>query len=339
MTIVERIYVLNELGNRLTEPNEYLEAVMKRTAIHNGWLTVAHQKQAIEAIVSQFLSESKLVDWTNKYKVATKPTPKRVGLIMAGNIPLVGFHDFLCIFVSGNHAKVKVSSKDPYLFPYLIKLMTEIDERVASYIEIVEQLRDFDAVIATGSNNSAKYFESYFGKVPNIIRKNRNGVAILSGKETKQELIEFGHDVFDYFGLGCRNVSKIYVPIDYDFDPLLEALHTYNSMVLHTKYKNNFDYNYAVFMLNKEKFHANGCIMLLERSGIPSNIATLHYEYYNDLSHLDNLLETQHEKIQVIIASNTHQSKLPTMAFGEAQCPQLADYADGIDTMNFLVGL
>lgn len=338
MKLEKRINILSELGQRLKSPDEHLMAVMKRTEINNGWLTIENQKKAIAAIVSQFLDPDKLRAWSNQYDIADGKRRQTVGLVMAGNIPLVGFHDFLCVFISGHRAIVKLSSKDPYLFPHLLQMMASIDERVNDFVEIVAQLSGYDAVIATGSNNSAKYFESYFGKVPHIIRKNRNGVAIFSGEETSKDLINFGRDVFDYFGLGCRNVSKIYVPTNYDFNPLLEALHTYNQIVLHTKYKNNFDYNYAIYLLNKIEYQANGCIILKEDSAIPSNIATLHFEYYDDLEYLYSQLVYRMGEIQVVVSSKQLPG-IKTVVFGEAQNPQLSEYADGVDTMEFLVGL
>ncbi len=336
MTTKERINILKTLGDRLIVPDEYLNAVMKRTEFNNGWLTVANQRKAIDAIVTQFLDGDKLEQWATQYTFASNVAPRKIGLVMAGNIPLVGFHDFLCVFIAGDQALVKLSSKDPYLFPYLVQLMEKIDSRVADYVKVVDRLQNYDAVIATGSNNSAKYFEAYFGKVPHIIRKNRNGVAVLTGKETEQELKSLGKDIFEYFGLGCRNVSKIYVPEGYNFEPLLEALHTYNKIVLNTKYKNNFDYNYAVYMLNKVPFKANGCIILVEQEAIPSNIATLHYEYYSDMSSLAAKLEMLRDEIQEIVASADVKIGLPTIPFGDAQQPTLFDYPDGVDTMKFI---
>ena len=339
MKLEERINILSELGRRLKAPDDYLDALMKRTEINNGWLTIENQKKAISAIVDFFLDEQKLTRWVEYYGVQQHSEARKLGLIMAGNIPLVGFHDFLCVFITGHHAIIKLSSKDPYLFPHLIKIMKSIDNRVGDVVEIVDRLAGYDAVIATGSNNSARYFETYFGKVPHIIRKNRNGIAILTGEETERELIEFGKDVFDFFGLGCRNVSKIYIPKNYDFEPLLRALHTYNQIVLHTKYKNNFDYNYAIYMLNKVQYIANGCIILIEQSAIPSNIATLHFEYYENMEFLEKELLTKKDEIQVIVAGKTALTSTKTVWFGMAQQPKLDDYADGVDTMDFLVHL
>jgi len=339
MKLHERIDVLVKLGERLQQKDEYLDAIMHRNKFHNPWFTVDNQQQAVEAIAKQYLDRNLLEEWIKRYNVPEEGGLMKVGIVMAGNIPLVGFHDWLSVIVAGHRAEVKLSDKDPYLMPYLIKLLGEIDSRTKAYTNLTNKLTDFDAVIATGSNNSARYFEAYFGKYPNIIRKNRNGVAVLSGDESGEELKQLGRDVFDYFGLGCRNVSKIYVPEGYDFDPMLEALHEYRQIVLNTKYKNNFDYNYSLYILNKEQFKANGCILLREDKAIASRIATLHYEPYAELSRVEKELQKRKEEIQCIIASPGLIKEQPTFAFGEAQQPRLWDYADGEDTMAFLLGI
>ena len=338
MTLEERIDVLVALGKHLRQEDEYLQAVIKRTHFNNAWFTVENQNRAIQAIATQFLDAEKLAEWIKRYDIPEQTTPQTVGLVLAGNIPLVGFHDILCVFVAGHKARVKLSDKDKFLLPYLLKLLKGFDARTESYFEIVPQLKDFDAVIATGSNNSARYFEAYFGKYPNIIRKNRNGIAILNGKESEDELKALGRDVFRYFGLGCRNVSKLYVPKDYDFEPLLERLHDYREIVLHTKYKNNFDYNYALFVLNKMEYKANGCIILLEDPALTSRIATLHYEYYENPEQLKSEIKLRENEIQCIV-SQEGWLDVPSFAFGKAQEPALWDYADGVDTVAFLLGL
>ena len=283
----ERIDALVQLGERLQQEDDYLKAIMHRTQYNNAWFTIENQEKAVRAIAEHFLEADKLNDWLARYDIPEQTDAKTVGLVMAGNIPLVGFHDWLCIFTAGHHAKVKLSDKDQYLFPYLLKLLAEIDERTASYTEMVDRLSGFDAVIATGSNNSARYFEAYFGRYPHIIRRNRHGVAVLTGEETQGELLELGKDIFQYYGLGCRNVAKLYLPKPYDFDPLLEALHEYREIVMNTKYKNNFDYNYALYTLNKAAFKANGCVMLVEEPALQSRIACLHYEQYENLEEVE----------------------------------------------------
>lgn len=348
MTLQDRLATLTQLGAHLrTQDDEFLEALQKRTEFNNAWFTLANQQASVKAIAEEFLSEDKLKGWTSSYKITPVagapffPEPmeqKTVGLVLAGNIPLVGFHDILCVYVAGHKAQVKLSSKDQYVLPYLLQLLEQFDERAADYFEIVDQLGDFDAVLATGSNNSARYFETYFGRYPNIIRQNRNAVAVLSGEETEEEMRALGHDVFRYFGLGCRNVSKLYAPEGYDFQPLLEILHEWKDIQNHTKWKNNFDYNYALTTLNKESFHLTGPLMLLEEQAITSRIATLHFERYTEKTALESALSARAEEIQLIVAQPEFL-ELNTFAFGEAQQPGLADYADGVDTLAFLLGL
>lgn len=338
MKLQERIDVLVRFGEHLRGADEYLQAVMKRTAFNNAWFTEENQQQAIDAIAEHYLRREQLDKWLAPYDIPEENEPKNIGMILAGNIPLVGFHDLLCVFVAGHRSLIKLSEKDKYLLPYLLKLMERFDERSAGYFRLVDRLRDYDAVIATGSDNSARYFESYFGKVPNIIRRNRNGIAVLTGQESPEDLHELGKDVFSYFGLGCRNVSKIYVPRGYDFQPLLEALHEYRDIVKHRKYKNNFDYNFAVHVLNKAEFMNNGCVVLTENPSIHSRLGELYYEYYPDLVEMERVIENRRSEIQCVIAA---PSILPvkTLPFGKAQEPELWDYADGVDTLGFLLGL
>lgn len=338
MILSERIAVLHKLGEHLQGPDEYLEAVMARSQYHNGWFTLENQQASVNAIATQFLDKEKLKFWTSKYSFAEKTELKTIGIVLAGNLPLVGFHDVLAVFVSGHKALVKLSDKDKYLLPYLLKLLERFDKRTAEYFEITENLSGFDAIIATGSNNSARYFEAYFGKYPNIIRRNRNGIAVLTGKESESELKSLGEDVFRFYGLGCRNVSKIYVPKGYNFNPLLEALHEYRQVVLNTKYKNNFDHNYAILILNKEPYLANGCIILQEKDSLQSPIGCLHYSFYDSKDSLATELGMKTNEIQCVV-SNESFSGIPLFPFGQAQMPGLLDYADGVDTLSFLTNL
>ena len=338
MKLSERRDALVKLGEHLRGEDEFLEALMHRSHYHNQWFTIENQKQAIQAIAEHFLDAEKLKQWLGHYHLDDHIQPKKVGLVLPGNIPLVGFHDVLCVFAAGHRAQIKLSDKDQYLLPYLLQLLAKFDERAGSYFEIVPNLRDFEAVIATGSNNSSRYFEAYFSKVPNIIRKNRNAIAVLTGDESAEELQRLGEDVFQYFGLGCRNVSKIYVPRQYDFNTLLEALYEYRGIILHTKYKNNFDYNYALYILNKTTHLANGCIILTESQSLQSRIAGLHYEYYDNLAQMEAEIEARAEEIQCVVAQDNLLSAR-TLPFGKAQQPELWDYADGVDTMQFLLAL
>ena len=338
MRLEQRIGLMARLGNHLEGEDEYLRAVMHRSEFHNPWFTRVNQELAVQSIATRFLKKELLEAWAAKYLIPDTPGPKTVGIVMAGNIPLVGFHDWLCVFMAGHRAQVKISENDAFLFPYVLKLLQSWEPEMAQWVETVERLNGFDAVIATGSNNSARYFEAYFGKKPNIIRRNRNGVAVLSGTESAEELRRLASDVFTYFGLGCRNVAKVYVREGYDFDPLLEALYEHKEIVLNDKYKNNFDYNYALFILNKVPFKANGCILLKEDELTASRIACLHYAWYKSLKEVEEELVERGVEIQCVVAQ-PGLLPLPTVNFGETQTPGLGDYPDGVDTMEFLIQL
>ncbi len=338
MNLNERIEVLVGLGDYLVQNDEQLQALVTKTYHHNLWFTKENTYKAIKAITDNFLQKELLQSWLTQYEISTNSAIKTVGLILAGNIPLVGFYDIICVFLAGHKSKIKLSEKDKILIPHLLKVMEKLHPGVTKYFEIVERLKDFDAVIATGSNNSARYFESYFGKYPNIIRKNRNAVAILNGSETKKQLEALGIDVFQYFGLGCRNVSKLYVPVSYDFKPLLEAFHEFREIVLNDKYKNNFDYGYTLLILNKIRYEANGCILMTEQSSLQSRIAQLHYEYYTNLDDLKEKIHSKMEEIQCVV-SEKNIPEFKTIPFGKAQKPGLNDYADGVDVMDFLIKL
>ncbi len=338
MNVQTRIETLTALGQKLQQPDEYLEAIIHRTQYHNPWFTAPNQRRAIGAIAEQMLHPAKLRVWAGQYDLPEWAQPPVVGLVMAGNIPLVGWHDVLCAFVAGYKAQIKLSEKDPWLLPYFLKLLQQIDARSAEYFEVVEQLRNFDCVIATGSNNTARYFETYFARWPHIIRRNRNGVAVLTGQETMDELLQLGEDIFAYFGLGCRNVSKIYVPAGYAFEPLLEALHEYRHIVLHDKYKHNYDYNFALYTLNRTPFLMAGSALLLEHPAFQSRIAALHYSFYSDLQTLKTELIACQDQIQCVV-SQVDFDGIRTLRFGQTQQPELWDYPDGVDTMQFLCAL
>lgn len=337
MTLQDRIAALVELGNRLNSNDEKLEVAIRQAYIQNPWFTIENCQKAIKNIVEGFLQKEKLENWAKAYNIKTE-TPKTVGLVMAGNIPLVGFHDFMCVFMAGHKAKVKLSDKDTVLMEFVFNTLIEINPNVQNYIEQIERLTDFDAVIATGSNNTARYFEAYFGNVPNIIRKNRTSVAVLSGEETTEELTQFGHDVFDYFGLGCRNVSKLFVPKDYNFEPLMEVFHSFNDIIYHNKYKNNYDYNYTLMTMNKIPTVFGTCLLLSENEGFQSRIAQMHFSYYDNQADLIPILKAHEAEIQCIV-SKTAIGDFQNISFGQTQFPSLSDYADGVDTMEFLINI
>ena len=338
MNLNERIEALVDLGKYLARNDEQLQAVVASTYIQNRWFTEENIYLAINAIIKDYLQPEKIKNWLSNYTIQKNNDQITIGLILAGNIPLVGFYDMMCTFLAGYKSKIKLSEKDKLLLPFFIKVMEERNSELADYFEFVERLEDFDAVIATGSNNSSRYFEAYFGKYPNIIRKNRNAVAILNGKESREQLLALGNDVFQYFGLGCRNVSKLYLPKGFDFKPLLEAFHEFKEIVLNDKYKNNFDYNYTLLILNKIKYEANGCIMMTEDESLQSRIAQLHYEYYENTAELEEKINEKTDEIQCVVGEMSI-SNIKTIPFGKAQNPGLQDYADGVDVLDFLIKL
>ena len=319
-----------------TEFDNELKAIIEQAGHHNGWFT----EDNILFSLGQWgglLTEGNLKDWLSNYDLKGSPDPKTVGIVMAGNIPLVGFHDFLCVLLSGNKALAKLSSNDKLLLPFLSKYLIRQEPSLADRIEFVDgRLENFDAVIATGSNNTSRYFEHYFGKKPNIIRKNRNSVAVLSGNETEDELRALGEDIFRYYGLGYRNVSKIYVPKDYNFEKLFNALFHYKDIIHQHKYANNYDYNKAVYLMSEFKILDNGFLVLKEDNGLSSPISALFYSFYEDETSLKKELEELDEQIQCVVSNGIVENQVN---FGQTQRPGLNDYADGIDTMEFLLKL
>ncbi len=340
MTLTERINALVRLGDTLAKDDEQLENIIQRSYIENKWFTEENQQQALTAIKNCFLNEESLNNWIAQYPDLEEVSEmKTIGIIMAGNIPLVGFHDFLCVFVAGHKAMIKLSDKDKYLLPYLLEKLVAIDARVKSHFYFTERFTDFQAVIATGSNNTARYFESYFSKYPNIIRKNRTSVAVLDGKESDETILAFGHDVFDYFGLGCRNVSKIYVPEGYNFNHLLEIWHdNFKEMAMHDKYKNNFDYNFALYMLNRTPLLNNGCLILIQEKNLHARIASLHYDTYKNVEELENELLSIKESLQCV-STLAEFPTLKTVVPGGTQQPSLLDYPDGEDVMKWCLAV
>jgi len=325
-----RIDLVTRLGQYiLSDSPEWLET-KQRVSLINPWFTSEFIDIAAGNLAKHFLDKKKLESWTSAYKIETV-APKKIGIVMAGNIPLVGFHDFLCAFISGHKAIIKPSSKDEVLIKHLAQKLIDWDKRSNEMIVFQEMLKDCDAYIATGSNNSARYFEYYFKKYPHIIRRNRTSVAILDGNETAKELEELADDVHLYFGMGCRNVTKIFVPKDYEFIPLLTAFKKYDHFKDHHKYRNNYDYNLALHILNGKFYMANESIILLENPSIFSPISQLNYEFYTDKNTIAESLTTM-DDLQCTVGHDH-------IPFGQAQLPSLTDYADGIDTINFLIKL
>ncbi|MBK6938103.1 MAG: acyl-CoA reductase [Chitinophagaceae bacterium] len=332
MKLQYRINLLSRLGEYMLSADEqWIEAKFK-ASIENGWFLPEFIELAVQNIASRFLQKEVLESWSAIIsEELAREKVKTVGIVMAGNIPLVGFHDFLCVFISGHKAAIKPSGRDKELIKHLVAKLVEWEPGLEDYIRFEEMLKSCDAYIATGSTNSSRYFEYYFGKYPHIIRKNRTSVAILTGKETAGDLEKLADDVYQFFGLGCRNVTKLFVPEGYDFVPLLEALKKYNYLADHHKYKNNYDYNLALHMLNRKFYMTNGSVLLVEEASVFSPISQLNYSFYDNNPALIEEL-TKSEEIQCI----TGYRYIP---FGTAQCPSIADYADGVNTLNFLISL
>lgn len=339
MTLKERIEAFSGLGSilmdsldgRETGYSASLNELILRQQYLNPWFTPENTRLAVKALAG-LLSVQNLTSWTCRYPaIEDEIPPSVVGIVMAGNIPLVGFHDFLSVLVSGNRVLAKTSSRDPDLIVFISNILCSLNPGFSERISFTEGLlRGFDKVIATGSDNSSRYFEYYFGKYPHIIRKNRNGVAVLEGNETDEELSLLGADIFTYFGLGCRSVSKLYIPFGYDIRELSSKWHNNSDVLNHNKYANNYDYNKAIYMVNREEFTDNGFLLLKENSQIPSPVAVLHYQYYNDDEEIRSEIMNRADKIQCVVS----RKDIP---FGKAQSPELWDYADGIDTLEFLL--
>lgn len=300
---------------------------------HNGWYTPEQVYFAIQSW-AEALSKENLEKWLSNYNF-DNIAPKNIALILAGNIPLVGFHDFLSVLITGHSVLVKTSSNDQHLLPFLAKYIIALEPKFADKITFVEgKLENFDAVIATGSNNTARYFEYYFKDKPSIIRKNRNSVAVIDGSESKEQLLALGEDIFRYFGLGCRNVSKLFVPKEYSFDAFFEAIFEYQDVIHYEKYANNYDYNKAVFLMSNFKLLDNGFLTLKEDASYASPISSVFYERYENLDVLKKQLNDEKDQIQCIVSNDLIDGSI---SFGETQKPQLWNYADNIDTISFLL--
>jgi hypothetical protein len=309
------------------EEYENLISLVKKQFYFNGWFTNANVNGALIALGNQ-LTEEQLSIWLRNYSYSVQP--KNVAIIMAGNIPLVGFHDFLCVLMSGNTAICKLSSDDKTLLPalgtVLIQFLPELKDRI---IFTTGRIQQMDAVIATGSNNTLLYFEQYFGKYPHIFRKNKTSLAVISGNETIEDFDALGHDIFDYFGLGCRNVSHLLFPKDFELNRFFEGIINHSDVANHNKYANNYDYNKAIYLMNNIPMLDNNFVLLMESKELFSPLSIIHYQYYSNQDELEAYLELQKENLQAIVGVNY-------ILFGQAQCPNLDDYADGVDTMAFL---
>src|SRR5215213_6857608 len=332
MNLSDRRDLLVQLGNYMQSDMVEWREVQQKAFLENRWFIPEFVDLSSNNIAQNYLQPQQLDLIINRYQLPEENNiPKKIGIVMAGNIPMVGFHDLLCVFLTGHYAMIKLSSKDEVLIKHLIAKLIEWNRQVEQYFTVSAMIKNCDAYIATGSTNSSRYFEYYFGKYPSIIRKNRTSVAILTGKENKEELENLSDDIYQYFGLGCRNVTKIFVPVNYDFVPLLEAFRKYDHLADHHKYKNNYDYNLAIHILNNKYYMTNGSIILIENESSFSPISQLHYQYYANETEVRDKLK-DNVSIQCIVSKND-------IGFGGAQRPQVCEYADGIDTIEFLKGL
>lgn len=330
------IVALQKLSIFLKNPSQSFEHIVTSAQNSNGWFIESEVKKATSSL-NQMLNETDLHTWLADVTLAE--TPKKIGLILAGNIPLVGFYDVLCVLATGNITLIKMSSSDDKLLPALLNELIVIEPLFADHIIYVERLKDFDAIIATGSNNTSRYFEYYFGKKPNIIRKNRNSVAVLNGDETVEEINSLGNDIFDYFGLGCRNVSKIYVPKGYDLKHLFEPIEVFQPIINHFKYNNNYDYNKSIYLVNGVKHFDNGFLLAKEDESFVSPLAVLFYQEYENMEEIEQILNQQSEQIQCVVSKLSINIDKDIIGFGSSQHPKLWDYADNVNTIKFLQSL
>jgi len=341
----ERLIAFSELGTLFKENVDKKEnkkfpewdTVLEKTLIeshsYNSWFTIDNLKLSLKNW-SNSLQENIISDWLSKYNIEDKSS-KKIAIIMAGNIPAVGFHDLLCSLLLNFNCIVKLSSEDKLLIPFIVKFLESRNEKLKNKVTFEsEKLKDFDGVIATGNNNSHRYFDYYFSKYPNLLRKTRHSIAVLDGKESDNDLSELSNDIFNYFGLGCRSVSKVFIPYGYDLDLLFNAFFRHKEVVNHNKYVNNFDYNKAVYLMSKEKFIENGFIILKEESKLGSPIGCLFYEFYNDKKEITKLINNNSDSIQCVVSNINFNTNIK---FGQTQCPNINDYADNNDTIKFLL--
>ena len=333
MNLTQRIEAFNKLGEKLNQVQPFeLQEIIENAKNQNAWFTDQNIRLALAGII-KFLSPNDLKKWTSAYNLSPIE-PKSVGVAMAGNIPLVGFHDFLSILIAGHRVVAKLSSQDSILIKWISDMLIQIEPQFASFITFQERLNHVDAMIATGSDNTARYFEYYFRNIPNIIRKNRSSCAIIMGEESVEELQTLGIDVFSYFGLGCRNVSKLYIPEGYNFIGMLDSWAPYKDIIHHHKYCNNYDYQKSILLVNRVPFLDTGYVLVTENEALVSPISTVYHETYSDQVDLSRKLVKQQDKLQCLVSANGWYTE--SVAFGKTQSPNVWDYADHVDTLRFL---
>lgn len=328
MDLVNRIAAFAALGEKIENlSSQEVSDLANRAQQENGWFTEENVKNSLEGIAFM-LRKEKLKKWVKDYSLDNE-VPKVVGVVMAGNIPLVGFHDLLCVLLAGHFAAIKPSSDDHFLTNTLVGWILEIEPRFKKNIEIREKLNNIDSVIATGSDNTSRYFEYYFRDIPHIIRKNRTSVAVIDGNETADEIRNLGDDIFSYFGLGCRNVSKVFSPQGYDLRELFPQFESFKEHIHHHKYRNNYDYHKSIYLVNKTPHLDTGFLLTVSSDDLVSPISVLYHQEYDSNENLKKVLEANEEKIQCVVGKDH-------IPFGQAQRPELWDYADNVDTLEFL---
>ncbi len=330
MNIDRRIAAFAQLGRYIQENPILLQQVVHQTYLYNNWFTKENTYQALRNISTEFLSKDKLEQWLQRYTLPEMAKATTIAIVAAGNIPMVAFHDILCVLVSGNRLQLKLSDKDKLLLPHLLEALVEIEPGFASYIDIRFKLENFDGIIATGSNNTAKHFEYYFSKYKHIIRKNRNSIAILHGNESLQDIEQLGHDIFDYFGLDCRNVSKIFIPADFDLLSLKEGFNKHLHVSQHNQYMNNLDYQRTICLMNQIPLVDIDYLNIIENKSLHSPISCLHYERYHNIQEVTDHIAAEKDQLQCIIGKGY-------LDFGQSQQPALSNYADNVDTMAFIL--
>lgn len=336
MKLQDRILIFSQLGEYLKNAlvSNELDELLYAAKSRNQWFTIDNIKLSLDQIIKKYLDLNLLTAFCNDFEIADPTTQKKIGIVAAGNIPLVGFQDILHTILCGHRVLLKASSQDEILVQFFYKKLSEFNPKIKDYWEFVDRINASDAYIATGSGNTSRYFEYYFASKPHIIRKNRTSVAVLSGQETKTDFAALAEDIFQYFGLGCRNVSKLLVPKDYDFVPFFEGIEYYSGVLLHAKFCNNYEYMKSIYLVNRQHHFDNGFVLLKEETSLTSPIAVVYFEYYDDLNQINDILEKEKDNIQVVV--NKYFRIKNSLPFGEAQQPGLADFADDVNVVDFL---
>lgn len=339
LTLGQRIAGLAALGTRLTQQlgSSEIEPVLSRAAAENGWFSPDQSRAAIQSLAEDMLKSETLNAWASRYALEDKIVSKKIGLVMAGNIPLVGMHDLFAVLLSGHRALIVASSKDEVLTEWMISQIEIASPGLGKFIEIAEKLTRADAVIATGSNNTMKYFQQYFSKKPHILRGSKTSAAVITGKETEEDFEALGREIFSFYGLGCRNVSKLFVPEGYDFVPMLDAFRLFAPVVENNKYWHNYEYYKAIYLVNRTVHLDTGFLLVKADTASASPPGNLFYQTYGPAEPLAEELSAGKQWQCIYSAGKVDGVK--TLPFGEGQHPNPWDYADNTDTIAFLLSL